>query len=219
MASSPHESDGRPILFVGDSITEQWSRFRPRFFRRHGFVNRGVGGQTTRQIRERFADEIVLAKPGGIHLLAGLNDIAENEGPVPLSTTQANLAWMIDRAVEAGCPVLVGSVTPADVLAWNPRIRPADTIIELNKWLRDATAVRGAAYVDYHAVLRTPEGALRPGLGPDGSHLNARGYRLIEAVLLEAIGTHLKRADRVAPPAPLSFSRWLRLLARGAGVR
>ena len=198
-----------PIVFLGDSITEQWSRCRPHFFADHGFLNRGIGGQTTGDIRARFVADVDRAGAAAIHLLAGTNDIAENGGPVPLSVTRDNLAWMIERAGALGRPILVGSVTPAAFFAWNPRVRPADTIVELNAWLARHAEAHGAGFVDYHAVLRSPGNGLRAGLGPDGAHLDARGYRLIEPVLLDAV------ARLVGPRTPKALSwteRWRRLV-------
>lgn len=197
----PDPSVDAPLLFVGDSITEQWSRHRPSVFAGGRFLNRGLGGQTTRDVRARFADEIDRAQPSGVHLMAGLNDVAGNGGPMPLSVTQENLAVMIDEARTRGCRVLVGSVTPADIIAWNPHVKPAEPIIALNTWLLAYARTTGAQYVDYHAALRTPGGGLRPGLGPDGSHLNAKGYRLMEPLLLEAASRCFGRDVRAAEPS------------------
>lgn len=201
-------------MFIGDSITEQWAQVRPFFFRDHGFLNRGMGGQTTHDVRARFLDEIGQAEAGGVHLLCGINDIAENGGPMPLSVTQDNLAWMIDRAAERGCTTLVGAVTPADVIAWNRRVQPAARITELNEWLGGYARARGAKFIDYHALLRTPTGALRPGLGTDGLHLNARGYRVIEPALIEAVTRCFGTATFDPPSMAQRGRRVWRILTR-----
>lgn len=201
-----------PIVFLGDSITEQWSRYRPHFFADHGFVNRGIGGQTTRDIRARFSEDVDRAGAAAIHLLAGTNDIAENGGPVPLSSTEENLAWMIAQAGALGRPILVGSVPPAAVFAWNPRVRPADTIVELNAWLARYAEAQGAAYIDYHAALRSPANGLRAGLGPDGAHLDAKGYRVIEPILLGAVA-------RVLGPRTPKAPSWVERMRRLAPMR
>ena len=41
----------------------------------------------------------------------------------------------------------------------------------------------GATWLDYHAVLATPDGAMRPDLATDGGHPLARGYAAMEGVL------------------------------------
>lgn len=161
--------------------------YRPRFFQDHGFLNRGVGGYTTQGLRSRFLEEVERAKPSGIHLLGGINDIAGNGGPFSAPATQDNLAWMMAEGAASGCKVLVGSILPAERIPWNSGVEPKRHVAALNEWLRGEARSRGAHYVDYHTPLSTPAGALRPGLGPDGLHLNAKGYRVIEPVLLRAV--------------------------------
>ena len=60
-----------PIVFPGDSLTEQ-----------HGFVNKGVGGETSRLIRMRLAFALENTGAQGLHLLCRINDIAKNEDSV-----------------------------------------------------------------------------------------------------------------------------------------
>lgn len=66
-------------MFIGDSITAGWGLARAETFARHGFIARGVPGQTSGQIRARFLRDAAGAR--GIHLLCGINDIAEIGGP------------------------------------------------------------------------------------------------------------------------------------------
>lgn len=177
----------RPIVFIGDSITEAWGYERPALFAEHGFVNRGVGGETSGRIRARFRQDLLAAGARGVHLMCGINDIAENEGPVPLDEVQDNIAAMVSEARNLGLPAWLGSVTPAASIAWNPEISPGPSIAVLNRWLRDFAARSGAGFADYHAALATGTGALRPQYGTDGVHLSGAGYRAIEPVLLAAL--------------------------------
>jgi len=38
------------VIFMGNSITENWTYFRPNFFKENSFLNRGISGQTTPQM-------------------------------------------------------------------------------------------------------------------------------------------------------------------------
>ncbi|MDR7039315.1 lysophospholipase L1-like esterase [Methylobacterium sp. BE186] len=191
----------RPIVFVGDSITEGWGEAQPGLFARHGFVNRGIGGEASGRIRARFRDEILAAGARGVHLMCGINDIAEVEGPVPLPRIQENIAAMVAEGRRLGLPVWLGSITPATAIAWNPEVSPRPSIAALNRWLREHAAGAGARFIDYHAVLATEEGALRPGFGSDGVHLTPEGYRAMEAILLAALGAHGAASGASCPPA------------------
>lgn len=177
----------RPLVFAGDSTTELWSEHRPAFFPAHGFANRGVGGETSRQIRLRFRSDVVAAAARGVHLLCGINDIAENEGPVSDDAIRDNVRAMVAEARGLGIPVWLGSILPCARVPWNPEIRPAPRVASLNAWLRAFATEQGAVYVDYFAVLGTETGDLRAGLGEDGLHLSADGYAAIEPVLLSAL--------------------------------
>ena len=64
------------VVFMGNSITENWSAFRPDFFQNNSFLNRGISGQTTPQMLIRFKPDVVNLNPNSVVILAGINDIA-----------------------------------------------------------------------------------------------------------------------------------------------
>jgi hypothetical protein len=75
-------SSGTPVrvVFLGDSITENWGLADPQLFSA-GIVNRGISGQTTPQILLRFQQDVIALKPKAVHILAGTNDVTGNTGP------------------------------------------------------------------------------------------------------------------------------------------
>ena len=175
----------RPLVFIGDSITAAWGVARAETFGRHGFLARGVPGQTSGQIRARFLRDTAGAR--GVHLLCGINDIAEVDGPVSDAAIRENILAMGRLAFEAGLPLWIGTVMPSDFWGWRPELRPVARIRALNAWLRATCAAGSARLVDYHAPLATEAGALRRALTDDGIHLNAAGYAAIEPVMLAAL--------------------------------
>ncbi|MDP4004166.1 GDSL-type esterase/lipase family protein [Methylobacterium sp. NEAU K] len=183
----------RPLVFIGDSITAAWGAYRAETFARHGFVARGIPGQTSGQIRARFLRDAAGAR--GIHLLCGINDIAEIDGRVSDMVIRDNIAAMARLAFEAGLPLWIGTVMPSDFGGWRPELRPVARIRALNAWIRAHCAASAAALIDYHAPLATAAGALRPDVTEDGIHLTAAGYATIEPALLAALAP----AD-AAPP-------------------
>ena len=48
------------IVFMGNSITEGWSKICPDFFQRKPYINRGISGQTTSQMLARFRVHSIL---------------------------------------------------------------------------------------------------------------------------------------------------------------
>ena len=63
------------MIFMGDSITEEWEKLSPEFFQNEFFINRGIGGQTTPQMLVRFRQDVIGLNPKAVFILAGTNDI------------------------------------------------------------------------------------------------------------------------------------------------
>ncbi|MCJ2017971.1 GDSL-type esterase/lipase family protein [Methylobacterium sp. E-065] len=191
-----------PIVFIGDSITEQWGNLRAKTFAAHDLIPRGGSGQTARWITMRFRRDLEETGAKGVHLLCGVNDIGRNEGVfVPADEIARIIAGMLDEARAMGVAAWVGSITPAARIPWNPEVPDASAMIgAVNAWLRDHAHEHGATYIDYHSVLVDSKGGLSRAYGTDGLHLNAAGYRAIEPLMLSALG-------RARPDAAVADAR------------
>ncbi|WP_235524557.1 SGNH/GDSL hydrolase family protein [Caulobacter sp. Root655] len=180
-------AERRRVVFMGDSITEGWRTARPAFFVDHGFLGRGISGQVTAQMLVRFWPDVIALKPRAVHILAGINDIAENAGPYDPVATQANLQAMTVLAQANGVHVVLAAVTPALDFPWRPGLAPPAKVAALNDWLRAFAARSGAGLADYTRVLDDGAGGMRPGLAYDGVHPTAEGYAAMEPVTLTAL--------------------------------
>src|SRR5665647_1188145 len=47
------------VVFMGNSITEQWKDKRPEFFVQNPYICRGISGQTTTQMLVRFRQDVI----------------------------------------------------------------------------------------------------------------------------------------------------------------
>jgi lysophospholipase L1-like esterase len=183
----------RRVVFIGDSITQGWRDFHPAFFADNGLLGRGIGGQVTAQVLARFWPDVVALKPAAVHILAGVNDIAQNAGPYDPAATQANLKAMTVLAQASGIAVILATVTPVAEFPWKPGLGPTAKVATLNAWLRAYAAERGAVLADYTRVLDDGAGGMKPGLAYDGVHPTREGYAAMEPVALAAIGSVLAR--------------------------
>jgi lysophospholipase L1-like esterase len=179
---------GQPVsvVFMGDSITDAWIRADPEFFTQ-GRVDRGISGQTTPQMLLRFREDVIALKPKAVHIMAGTNDIAGNTGAATMEVVQGNIQSMAELARANGIKVILASIPPAAAFPWSPGKRPAPQIAEMNNWLKRYAAAKGFTYVDYHPVLATAKGAMKPGLASDGVHPTPAGYAAMRPVALAAI--------------------------------
>ena len=165
------------VVFMGNSITRNWVKKNPDFWASHPeFAARGISGQTTVRMLERFHADVVALHPRAVVILAGINDIAENDGEIPLEDVAANIRTMCRIAKGNGIVPIVCSVLPCDTIAWNKRIKPADKVVALNKMLKQFAADNNLVYVDYYTPMATDKGGLKPEYTKDGCHPEAAGY-------------------------------------------
>ena len=180
-------SGARPqLVFMGDSITENWLLGDAELFNDNN-VNRGIGGQTTPQMLLRFRADVVALRPAAVHILAGTNDIAGNTGPSTVDDFKNNLMSMVELAQANNIKVLLGSIPPTATFSWAPAIAPAPRVSELNAWLREYAAEKNLVYIDYHTALAGAAGELRSELGNDGVHPNRDGYVIMRHLLEQAL--------------------------------
>ncbi len=183
------------VVFIGDSITENWVPLAPALFA-GGAVGRGIGGQTSPQILVRFYQDVVRLRPRVVHIMIGTNDLAGNTGPNSPEMYQNHVMAMVDIAKANGIGIVLGSILPAAKFPWKPALAPAKQVMMLNAWLRDLARAKGAVYADYHGALANAEGGLNPDIAPDGIHPNAKGYSLMEPITRAAIA----EAEKASAP-------------------
>ena len=132
----PQENEKR-VVFMGDSITEEWSRLYPNYFEERSYINRGIGGQTTPQMLIRFKQDVVDLRPAVVVILAGTNDIAGNTGPSNVKMITDNIFSMATIATAYGIQVVLSSVLPVYFYEWSPEIiDPPSTIDAVNERLK-----------------------------------------------------------------------------------
>jgi lysophospholipase L1-like esterase len=181
------------VVFMGDSITDNWGRRYGKFFPGKPYINRGISGQTTPQMLLRFRADVIALQPKAVVILAGTNDIASNTGPSTLEMIEDNLASMNELAQANRIKVIFSAVMPTcDYIQNQSTRRPNSKIMELNKWIREYAASHGAAYLDYYAPMLDDQGALKKEITMDGLHPNDAGYELIGPLAQKAIDAALK---------------------------
>lgn len=185
---APTRKDKR-VVFMGNSITEGWVRYRPDFFKENGYIGRGISGQTSYQFVVRFRPDVINLKPKLVVINAGTNDVAENTGPFDLETTFGNIVSMVELAKANKIKVILTSVLPAAKFSWNKKITDApDKIEALNAKIKAYAQAHKIPYVDYYTpMVSGAERALNPAYSKDGVHPTAEGYEVMEALIKPVI--------------------------------
>ena len=188
-----NEIDENRVVFMGNSITEGWSNFDPDFFIKNPYINRGISGQTTPQMLIRFKPDVVNLKPKSVVILAGINDIAENTGPIKIENIAENIFSMTEIALANNIEVFICSVLPAKAFPWSPSIKNvAKKVIKLNSILEKYCLDNNIQYVDYHSEMDDGNGGLKVPQHTtenDLVHPNKDGYKVMEEVVSIFLGT------------------------------
>ena len=177
------------VVFLGNSITDNWARMRPDFFAPNGFVGRGISGQTTYQFLLRFREDVINLHPRVLVLNGGTNDIAENTGPYDEDITFGNICSMVELARYHKIRVVLTSLLPAGSFPWRREIEDSmEKIRRLNARIKAYADEHHLTYVDYFTPLLSDDGtALRADYSSDGVHPNVAGYEVMEALVLRAL--------------------------------
>jgi len=196
--AAPSTGAGR-VVFMGDSITDNWQQ--PRFngfFPGKPYVDRGISGQTTPQMLLRFRPDVIDLKPKAVVILAGTNDIAGNTGPMTDDEIEGNLQSMAELAKAHGIKVVLSSITPTSAyhVAANgipqTTTRPMARIKAINDWMKKYAAANGHIYLDYFAAMVDSTGVMKTELTADDLHPNADGYAIMGPLAQAAIDKALR---------------------------
>ena len=188
----PKQGENR-IIFMGNSITEDWKSLSPNFFLDNNYVNRGIGGETSSQMLLRFRSDVINLKPSAVVILAGINDIAENQGPISIPDIARNIFFMSQLANENNIKVILCSVLPAYDFPWRPGLNPKDKVISLNDLIQKHAQEKSFEYVDYFSSMVDERKGLIKEYGNDEVHPNLEGYRVMESIIQKSINKVLNK--------------------------
>lgn len=196
--AAPAAGESR-VVFMGDSITDNWQQ--PRyggFFPGKPYVDRGISGQTTPQMLIRFRPDVIDLSPKVVVILAGTNDIAGNTGPMTDEEIEGNIQSMAELAKARGIKVVLSSIMPTSAYHTSPTgtpqttQRPMDRIKAINAWMQGYADKNGHVYLDYFSPMVDSTGVMKAELTADDLHPNADGYKIMaplaEAAIQKALG-------------------------------
>lgn len=176
-------------VFIGDSIFEYWQKEDPSFFTDNNYISKGIRGQTTKQILQRFDADVLETAPSVVVIQGGINDISEYEsGPYDEASTIRNLISMTDLAGFHGIKPVLLSVPYTSTFGWDVHVQnPQERTLSLNNQIREYARKKNITYVDCFAPMLTEKGVMARKYIPDDIHPNAKGYALMKPLIQEAI--------------------------------
>lgn len=201
---------GQRIVFIGDSITDcgrrdvaapygdgYMSLVRAFVTASHPhlgltWVNRGVGGDTTRDLKARWESDAVDERPDWLSVKIGINDVwrafgDHPEDAVPIDEYEATLRELLRRAVEAtGCRLILAEPYLIEPDRAEPQRAQSDRYREVVRRLAaefDAVLVPTQDAFDRVLASTAPT-----DWADDRVHPNLPGHAVIAQEFLAAIG-------------------------------
>lgn len=204
---------GQKILLIGDSITDCGRRgdaapygngyvnmvrsFITARYPQLGltFVNKGIGGNTTRHLAERWDEDVIAERPDWLSVKIGINDVWRAFGEnvheaVPLPEYEDTLRKLLGRAKEA---------TGARLILMEPYVIESDRSQPMrNRMDLYGAAVRQLAQ-EFDAVPVPTQAAFDKALehtrpedwAADKVHPNPPGHAVIALAFLRSVGFEL----------------------------
>lgn len=201
---------GQKILFIGDSITDcdrrgnaaplgdgyvrmlynfLWARYPELNL---AVVNRGVGGDTIRNLQARWQQDVIDEQPDWLSVGIGINDVwrAFGDNPheaVPFDEYEATLRQLLDRALGA---------TKARLIMMEPYMIEPDHAQPMRHRMDVYRARFDQIAADYQAILVPTQAAFDNVLqhtkpeqwADDKIHPNPPGHTVIALAFLKALG-------------------------------
>lgn len=140
------------------------------------FLNKGIGGEATREILARFESDVLANKPDIVIVMGGVNDLYRG---YDVEALKNNLRKIYEAAKENGIKVVACAILPYN----DAGSEVLKKMSEVNEWIREYSGQNGMIFCDTYAAAENPE---RPGKlagTPDGLHPDVDTYRKVgEAV-------------------------------------
>ncbi|WP_260921520.1 GDSL-type esterase/lipase family protein [Novosphingobium sp. 9] len=156
-ALAGHDDPAR-VVFMGDSITQNWAR-EPYLRDRTDHIGRGISGQTAPQMLLRFRSDVIALHPAVVHIMAGTNDVAGNTGPETPDEIYGYIVSMVELARANGIRVVLAGIPPTRYFNWRPEVGDQGAeIAAINARLAAYAKAHRIVFVDYARVLADPSG-------------------------------------------------------------
>ncbi len=170
------KADKIDLLFLGDSIMEQWRE--NAVWKKHysplNPANFGIGGDLTQNVLWRVANgEVDAIKPKVVVLLIGTNNTG-NDKAEDIARGITAIVQLLGKKLPATKVLLLG-ILPRGAEAKTPL---RDKIAAVNEVISKLADGKSVWYLDLGPKLLDKDGKLPGDVSPDSLHLSEKGYQV-----------------------------------------
>ena len=185
------------LWIIGDSRAASWETAQLGFISTP-VCNLGIRGQTSRQVLERFRNDLDESRPFCILIQVGINDLKSigllEDGSITQNCV-LNILQILETCKTHEIKAIYSSIFPLGDIElyrkpfWEPTT--IDSLMRVNDEIRDYCQQNGFVYFDTYTLL---ENQIGPGsvvteYQKGFLHINARGYEHISDRLQELLGS------------------------------
>ena len=176
------EKEQGAIVFVGDSNTGNWKKLAADF-PKYKVANRGVGGDTSRNVLFRFKEDVLDLNPQAVVIMVGGNDLTAYGKPADMLSNVSDILAQAEKA-KPGIPVVLCSIPPSA----NPKAPyKVEDRTTMNEGLRKIASERKNTYFcDLYVAMANEDGS------PKTEFFNADKVHMTDAA-------HTKWAELLRP--------------------
>lgn len=150
-------------------------------------LNRGVNGERSDQILNRFDRDVLANKPNAVVVVAGVNDIFQRKS---IEETKKNLEKMHAKAKENKIGFILCTVLPYDIAS----PEAFENIQKMNQWILDYSKKEKLASCDTFKATAHPKNPRMLASSADHIHPDAETYKKMSKEIETAISKWLKKA-------------------------
>lgn len=183
------------VVLFGDSRVQNWIPFP--VIENTRFINAGINGETTTEMRRRFEHDVLRHKPDIVVMQAGVNDLTAavtkgiNDPQQLIDIMHSNMQFYIDALNEQNIKLVITSIFPNSTysvpkkLFWHGSL--SDQISTSNTAIEGFAKSAGATYLDLTDIFFENGSTLNKNLFIDTLHINDSAYSHINQALAELL--------------------------------
>lgn len=210
--AASEETNNNRIVLIGASYAGSWNVNQ---IGRYKVVNKGIGGQESAEILNRFQNEVILEKPKAVIIWGFINDIfrapKDNVGPAK-EKVKANFIKMIDMAKENNIlPIVTTELTITTEDTFKEKLMTIiggllgktsyqtkinNHVLEVNKWVREYASANDVAVLDIQPLLSDEDNMRKSEYAnKDGSHVTPAAYSELTKYSSKVLPKMLERLE------------------------
>lgn len=176
--------DKEKIVFVGDSITDQYNLNNYYNYNNKIIVNSGISGYKTKNIIDRFNNLVEQHQADKLFLMIGTNDLSAGIKEDEIISNTVEIISMIKKS-SPKTKIYYETIYPVngEIRKNNLKTKKNDKINYINEEMKKYCDENDVIYLDVHSILVDDNGNLDSKYTEDGLHVNETAYEIITEYL------------------------------------